>query len=418
MDMNREIPRPPNTKRVKRQVQKARLAAKQSQKRGRILTTSCEKEYGSYEGKAQAVKGLGLLLGVSDKCYLSSPKIIAAALLFALTLLIPSTIGKLAKICLTFIQMNHSKIQIIYLTRENSRNLFLIVLAIYEKAKPWSTGVSKAKWKDLIKETSTYRFDYSDSHRRPARSLLNIIEKDQIVCVGCQSVVECRLLAKVIQEVDDLNSAEFLRFRKNLEIRLEADSSAVFFPATHLGEIPDGSQSRQRKRSSTDQRSNDRNDLSKNELSYLVLMTTGDNRFHDSTCDARVLYETKFVNFEVSVSWLMFSTITASVHVKATNQTAQKCPRTTFMVIGNFGLDGSTYYADQTLWLDRTGLASLVGFTSLEMMEYRECLWPKGNVFGQSETISRFIPLEIGGPPAATNTIPGYGTQNRCFTFH
>ena len=47
------------------------------------------------------------------------------------------------------------------------------------------------------------------------------------------------------------------------------------------------------------------------------------------------------------------------------------------------------------------------------MLEYRECLWPNHTVVGKSETISPFIPLEIGGPPAATNTIPGYGTQNR-----
>ena len=104
--MNREIQRPPNTKRVKRQVQQARLAAKQSRSRRGILTTSNEKEHGSHEGKARAVKGLGLLLGVGDKCSLSSPKIILAALLFALTLLIPSTmpstIGKLAKICFDF----------------------------------------------------------------------------------------------------------------------------------------------------------------------------------------------------------------------------------------------------------------------------------------------------------------------------
>ena len=53
------------------------------------------------------------------------------------------------------------------------------------------------------------------------------------------------------------------------------------------------------------------------------------------------------------------------------------------------------------------------GLTSLEMLEYRECLWPNHTVVGKSETISPFIPLEIGGPPAATNTIPGYGTQNR-----
>ena len=106
MDMNREIQRPPNTKRVKRQVQQARLAAKQSRSRGGILTTLNEKEYGSYEGKARAVKGLGLLFGFGEKCSLSSPNIIAAALLFALTLLIPSTmpstIGKLAKICFDF----------------------------------------------------------------------------------------------------------------------------------------------------------------------------------------------------------------------------------------------------------------------------------------------------------------------------
>ena len=94
------IQRPPNTKRVKRQVQQARLSAKQFRKG--ILTTSNEKEYGSHEGKARAVKGLGLLFGVGDNCSLSSPNIIAAALLFALTLLIPSTIGKLAKICFDF----------------------------------------------------------------------------------------------------------------------------------------------------------------------------------------------------------------------------------------------------------------------------------------------------------------------------
>jgi hypothetical protein len=104
MDINRKIQRPPNTKRVKRQVQQARLSAKQFRKG--ILTTSNEKEYGSHEGKARAVKGLGLLFGVGDNCSLSSPNIIAAALLFALTLLIPSTmpstIGKLAKICFDF----------------------------------------------------------------------------------------------------------------------------------------------------------------------------------------------------------------------------------------------------------------------------------------------------------------------------
>ena len=99
MDVNRMIPKPPNTK---RQVQKAKLAAKQSQKRGRILMMSNEKEYGSHEGKSRAVKGLGLLLGFGDKCSLSSPKIIAAALLFVLTLLIPSTIGEWAKICFDF----------------------------------------------------------------------------------------------------------------------------------------------------------------------------------------------------------------------------------------------------------------------------------------------------------------------------
>ena len=104
MDMNLMIPRPPNRKWVK--IKQAKLAVKQSQKRGRILMMSNEKEYGSHEGRARAVKGLGLLFGVGDKCSLSSPNIIAAALLFALTLLIPSTmpstIGKLAKICFDF----------------------------------------------------------------------------------------------------------------------------------------------------------------------------------------------------------------------------------------------------------------------------------------------------------------------------
>ena len=100
MDMNLMIPRPPNRKREKRK--QAKLAAKQSQKKGRILMMSNEKEYGSHEGKARAVKGLGLLFGVGEKCSLSSPKIIAAALLFVLTLLIPSTIGEWAKICFDF----------------------------------------------------------------------------------------------------------------------------------------------------------------------------------------------------------------------------------------------------------------------------------------------------------------------------
>ena len=111
--------------------------------------------------------------------------------------------------------------------------------AIDEKGEPWSAGISKAKWKDLIKETSSYRYDYYDSN--PVNSLLRTIENGEIVCVGCQSVVECRLLAKIIKDVANLNS-DVIRNRKNLKIELEADDSVVFFPATHLGEMPDGSQ--------------------------------------------------------------------------------------------------------------------------------------------------------------------------------
>ena len=92
----------PKTSEYEKTSTKGKLAAKQSQKRGRILMMSNEKEYGSHEGRARAVKGLGLLLGFGDKCSLSSPKIIAAALLFVLTLLIPSTIGEWAKICFDF----------------------------------------------------------------------------------------------------------------------------------------------------------------------------------------------------------------------------------------------------------------------------------------------------------------------------
>ena len=147
------------------------------------------------------------------------------------------------------------------------------------------------------------------------------------------------------------------------------------------------------------------NDLSylNNEASYLVLMTTGDSGFHDSTCDVRVLYENEFL-YSVEA----FGTI-AIFDVTATNQTAEKCPTTFNMVSGYNGK--IIYYADQTLWLESDDLDS--GLTSLEMLEYRECLWPNHTVVGKSETISPFIPLEIGGPPAATNTIPGYGTQKR-----
>ena len=226
--------------------------------------------------------------------------------------------------------------------------------------------------------------------------------------MGCQSVVECRLLAKIIKDVANLNS-DVIRNRKNLKIELEADDSVVFFPATHLGEMPDGSQfNSPRKMSTTDKIKRfffGSNDLSylNNEASYLILTTTGDSGFHDSTCDVRVLYENEFL-YSVEA----FGTI-AIFDVTATNETAKQCPTTINMVSGYNGK--IIYYADQTLWLESDDLDS--GLTSLEMLEYRECLWPNHTVVGKSETISPFIPLEIGGPPAATNTIPGYGTQNR-----
>ena len=145
--------------------------------------------------------------------------------------------------------------------------------------------------------------------------------------MGCQSVVECRLLAKIIKDVANLNS-DVIRNRKNLKIELEADDSVVFFPATHLGEMPDGSQfNSPRKMSTTDKIKRfffGSNDLSylNNEASYLILMTTGDSGFHDSTCDVRVLYENEFL-YSVEA----FGTI-AIFDVTATKQTAEKCPTT------------------------------------------------------------------------------------------
>ena len=214
--------------------------------------------------------------------------------------------------------------------------------------------------------------------------------------MGCQSVVQCHLLAQLIQQVDDLNS-NIIRNPKHLEIELEADNSVVFFPATHLGEIPVGSLSRRGKtRSGLFDKikrfvfgSNDLSHLKNKPISYLILMSTGDSRFHDSTstaCDVRVLYETEFVYFAGGA----FRTVVATVDVTATNETAKQCP-TTFMVTGYNGK--IIYHADHTLWLESDDLDS--GLTSLEMLEYRECLWPNYTVVGQSETISHYVPLEV-----------------------